>query len=196
MSIENFYLRKKMKDYIDKSDNPNYDLHNIELPFRMLVIAPSGSGKTNYICNLLQLFCKGSGTFENIKIFTKQKDEPLYRYLNDETKGAISIKEGCDKLPPINDLDKNKQSLFIFDDLILDIKKNPLISEYYIRARKKNCSVIFLSQSFYSIPKIMRQNARYFVILRLAGKRDLNLILSDLSLGLSKDELISIYNLF
>lgn len=192
--MENFYLRKKMKDYIDKTDNPNYDLHHIELPFRMVVVAPSGSGKTNYVCNLLQLFCKGKGTFDEIKIYCKSKDEPLYRYLNDETKGAIRIYEGTENLPQINELDKTKQTLYIFDDLILDIKKNPLISEYYIRARKKNCSLIFLSQNFYSIPKIMRVNTRYFTILRLAGQRDLNMILSDLSLGLSKQQLLDIYN--
>jgi hypothetical protein len=52
---------------------------------------------------------------------------------------------------------------------------------------------VYLSQSFYRIPKTIRSNCNYFVILKLSGKRDLNLIMSEFELGVSKDELLKIY---
>ena len=79
--MENYYQKQDVKKYCQKADNPNYNLHHFETPFRSLVVAPSGSGKSNFITNLITLFCKGKGTFDNIYIFCKSVDEPLYRYL-------------------------------------------------------------------------------------------------------------------
>ena len=77
-TMQNFYDKKEVKKYCVKADNPNYDLHHFETPFRSLVVAPSGSGKSNFITNLISLFCKGKeGTFDNIYIFCKSRDEAL-----------------------------------------------------------------------------------------------------------------------
>ena len=56
--MENFYNKKEVKKYCIKGENPNYDLHNFDVPFRGLVIAPSGSGKSTFITNLITLFAK------------------------------------------------------------------------------------------------------------------------------------------
>ena len=45
--IVNMY-EKIPKEYLDKVDNPNFHLHQLKLPFRMVIVAPSGSGKTNF----------------------------------------------------------------------------------------------------------------------------------------------------
>ena len=131
------------------------------------MVATSGSGKSNFITNLIALFCKGKGTFDNIYIFCKSVDEPLYRFLNDKSKGLIEVYEDLSKLPALNDLNACKQTLIIFDDMVTDINKNPIISEYFISGRKKYCSRMFLSQSYYNTPKIIRQNVNYVVILNL-----------------------------
>jgi len=167
--MENFYNKKEVKKYCYKTENPNYDLHHFDTPFRSLVVAPSGSGKSNFITNLISLFCKGRGTYDNIYIFCKCKDEPLYRYLADKSKGLIEVFENLEKLPALNDLNACKQTLIIFDDMVTDIQKHPIISEYFIRGRKKGASIMFLSQSFYNTPKIIRQNVNYVVILKLGG---------------------------
>ena len=172
--MENFYNKKEVKKYCSKTENPNYDVHHIDTPFRSLVVAPSGSGKSNFITNLITLFCKGKGTYDNIYIFCKCKDEPLYRYLADKSKGLIEVFENLEKLPALNDLNACKQTLIIFDDMVTDIKKHPIISEYFIRGRKKGASIMFLSQSYYNTPKIIRQNVSYVVILKLGGTRDEN----------------------
>ena len=69
------------------------------------------------------------------------------------------------------------------------------VEEYYMRARKKNCSVIFLSQSYYDIPKFIRKNSNYLVLLDLGGsKREQTAILNEWSTDLDKDELKAVYN--
>jgi hypothetical protein len=191
--MENFYSRKDVKKYCVKTDNPNYDLHHFDTPFRSLVVAPSGSGKSNFITNLISLFCKGKGTFDSIFIFCKSRDEPLYQFLGDKSKGLIEVHEDLEKLPALNELKPSEQSLIIFDDFITDIKKFPVTSEYFIRGRKRGCTLMFLGQSYYNTPKIIRQNINYLVVLKLGGTRDVNSILRECSIGLTKEQLLSMY---
>ena len=190
--MTNFY-EKMPKHFLNKTENPNYRLHNLNIPFRMIVNAPSGSGKTNFILNLIQLFSKNKGTFETITICAKNRDEPLYNYLTVLSKNKIPIHEGIEKLPPLDTFDKNENNLVIIDDLVLEKNQNNII-EYYIRCRKLGVSICYLSQSFYSIPKKIRQNCNYFVILKISGIKDLKLILSEFSLDVSREQLLNMYN--
>jgi len=187
--MQNFYEKKEVQKYVLKTDNPNFDV-----PFRALCLAPSGSGKSNFICNLISLFCKGHGTFDDIHIYCKSKDEPLYRFLCDKSKGLIEIHEDLSTLKPINEIKPHEQTLLIFDDMINDLKSFPVISELFIRGRKISISTIFLSQSFYATPKIIRQNISYCIILKLGGSRDVNVLLREISIGLTKEELMYMHN--
>ena len=190
--IINFYEHIPKK-YIDKVDNPNEHLHNIKIPFRMCVVAPSGTGKTNFLLNLLKVFSQGEGTFADIAIITRNKDEPLYNYLGGEY-AQIQIKEGISSTPKLDDMDKRENHLVVWDDLVL-AKNLTNVEEYYMRARKKNCSVIFLSQSYYDIPKFIRKNSSYLVLLDLGGsKREQTAIMNEWSSDLDKDELKAVYN--
>ena len=191
--MENYYSKKEVKKYCVKADNPNYDLHHFDTPFRSLVVAPSGSGKSNFITNLISLFCKGKGTFDSIFIFCKSRDEPPYQFLGDKSKGLIEVHEDLEKLPALNELKPSEQTLIIFDDFITDIKKHSTIQEFFIRGRKRGCSLMFLSQSYYNTPKIIRQNINYLVVLKLGGTLDVNSILRECSIGLTKEQLLSMY---
>jgi hypothetical protein len=190
--IINFYEHIPKK-YLDDVSNPNENLHNIKIPFRMCVVAPSGTGKTNFLLNLLKVFSTGKGTFADIAIITRNKDEPLYNYLEGEF-DQIQIKEGISSTPKLDDMDKKYNHLVVWDDLVLS-KNLANVEEYYMRARKKNCSVIFLSQSYYDIPKFIRKNSSYLVLLDLGGsKREQTAIMNEWSSDLEKDELKAIYN--
>jgi len=189
--IVNMY-DKIPKEFLDKVDNPNFDLHKLKLPFRMCVVAPSGSGKTNFLVNLLHVFsCGSKGTFSTIDIITRNKDEPLYKWLQSKC-DMINIKEGLSNTPKLDDFDKDKNHLVVWDDLVLS-KDLTMVENYYIRARKLNCSVIFISQSYFKIPKIIRNNCSYMVLLKLSGHREVNLILSEFGLGITKEELLALY---
>ena len=181
------------KKYLDNAENPNFNLHNIDLPFRMCIVAPSGSGKTNFLVNLIKVFSEGNGTFADITICTANKDEPLYNWLSGEN-DQIKIVEGVLSTPKLDDMDKEDNHLVIWDDLVLS-KNLDMVEKYYIRARKRNCSVVFLSQSYFDIPKMIRKNSSYLVILNLGGsKREQTAIMNEWSTDLDKDELMAVYN--
>jgi hypothetical protein len=188
MSIVNFY-KLLPKELNNKYHNPNYKKIFISHPFRMIVCSYSGGGKTNFILNLIY---NTPSTFGKIVICTKNKDEPLYNFLEEKIKDGLTIVEGIDNIPNLDEFDKNEQSLVIFDDLVLE-KNQKLIAEYYIRCRKLNCSVAYLSQSFFGIPKVIRGNANYIVLKKLANLRDINLLISEYNLGIDKDKMISMY---
>ena len=189
--VINFYEHVP-KEMLDEAENPNFHLHNLKIPFRMVIVAPSGSGKTNFLLNLIHLFSQGKGTFADITILTRNKDEPLYRWL--ETKcDQIQIKEGLHNIPPLDKFDKRENHLVVFDDLVLS-RDLSSVEQYYIRCRKVGCSVIFLSQSYFRIPKIIRNNCSYMAILKLSGNREVNVILSEFGLGVTKEQLIGMYN--
>jgi len=189
--IINMY-EKIPKNLLDKVNNPNYHLHKLKLPFRACVISPSGGGKTNWLLNLIYLFsCGDKGTFQTIHIITRNADEPLYKWIQTKCP-SIVIKEGLSNTPKLDDFDKEENHLVVWDDLVLS-KDLSSVEQYYIRARKLNCSVIFISQSYFKIPKIIRNNCSYMVLLKLSGNREVNLILSEFGLGITKEQLLELY---
>ena len=79
LEIKNYYEVMNKKYHL-KNHNPNYEIHHIKVPFRMLIVGNSGSMKTNTLLNLLNIM---TGTFESIFYITKNKDEPLLNFLED-----------------------------------------------------------------------------------------------------------------
>ena len=189
--IQNFY-ESMPEEMLDKAENPNEEIHHIKLPFRMCVSAPSGSGKTNFVLNLISLFSQGKGTFQTIDIVTRNKDEPLYNYLHKKCPDIV-IKEGVKSLPVLDKMDKKTNHLVICDDLLLEKDQTPIVN-YYIRCRKLNCSIAYLSQSYFDIPSLIRKNCSYMVFLKLGGVREVKDILRNFALGISKEQLINMYN--
>ena len=100
--------------------------------------------------------------------------------------------EGLSKLPNLDKIDKEVASLVIIDDMQLEKNQDP-VCQYFIRCRKKNVSVAYLAQNFFQIPKIVRNNCNYLVLLKLSGDRELNMILKESGLGLSRECLLSLY---
>jgi Tfp pilus assembly ATPase PilU len=183
------WYKKMPSKFLLKSDNPNKHVHGLSIPMRMLIVGGSGAGKTQTLLNLIHAFGK---TFQNIHIITRNADEPLYNYLKEKCK-EIEITEGMESLPDLDKMDKEEQSLVVLDDLILE-KNQTRICEFFVRARKLNVSVVYLSQSYYAVPKIIRQNLTYIIVKRLNTLPDLFRILREYSLGVDKKQLKAIYD--
>jgi ABC-type dipeptide/oligopeptide/nickel transport system ATPase component len=159
----------------------------------MIIAGNSGSGKTQTLLNLLYNM---PDTFEKIFIVTKNKDEPLYNYLEDKLgKEGLTIKEGLTELPDVDSLDKEQNNLIVLDDLVNEpLKQQRPVADFFIRARKKNASIIYISQSFYAVPKLIRDNINYLIIKQVSSMKNLTMICRECSLGIEKKQLKKIYD--
>ena len=192
MSVDNFYSRPEVTRFLDKkTPNPNKDLHGFDIPFRLCCVSPSGSGKSNWVVNLISLFSQGKGTFAQVFIICKDKEECLYKFLASKS-DQICIREGLHSLPDLDKFDKDVASLVVIDDMMLD-KNQDKVLQYYIRCRKKSVSIAYLGQSYFVIPKVVRNNCNYLVLLKLSGDRELSMILKENSLGVDKKQMLSMY---
>jgi hypothetical protein len=152
----------------------------------------NGSGKTTLV---LEMIHRMNDTFGNIILCCANADEPLYKFLRTKIKPEqLQIYEGYENVPNMEDLDKEVQHLIIFDDLVLERKQNK-IEEYFIRGRKiaKGVSMMYLTQSYFKTPKTIRLQCNYIIMKKLSSTRDLNMIMSDFSLGCNRDELVDLY---
>ena len=72
---------------------------------------------------------------------------------------------------------KKEKKLIVFDDIIADIMTNKkfqaIIKELFIRCRKLNSSLVFITQSYFSVPKVIRLNSTHYVIMKINNKREL-----------------------
>ena len=80
---------------------------------------------------------------------------------------------------------EDNQKLVIFDDYVCEKSQKDLIN-YFIQGRHKNCSVIYLSQSFYKTPRDIRLNSSHYRIYEFPSSRERNMISAEL--GVSKEK--------
>ena len=107
---------------------------------------------------------------------------------------TVSMYDKLDQIMNPSDLDKNKKNLIIFDDCVT-LKNQEVMSSYYTRGRHNNCNSIYLSQSWFDLPKKTIRNNSNFIILFKLNKRDKDLIYSDLlSNTLEKEEFNMLIN--
>ena len=75
---------------------------------------------------------------------------------------------------------KKRKILIAFDDMIADMinnkKLNPIVTELFIRGRKLNISIVFITQSYFKVPKDVRLNSTHFFIMKIPNKRELQQI--------------------
>ena len=85
-----------------------------------------------------------------------------------------------DEITPVTEMDyADNQKLVIFDDYVCDKNQRQII-DYFIQGRHKNCSVIYLSQSFYKTPKDIRLNCFHYCLYEFPSSREANRISSEL----------------
>ena len=72
---------------------------------------------------------------------------------------------------------RKRKILIIFDDMIADIMTNKkfqaIIKELFIRCRKLNISLVFITQSYFSVPKDAKLNTPHYFIMKINNKREL-----------------------
>ena len=90
----------------------------------------------------------------------------------------------------INDcnLGRRRKILIVFDDMIADImtskKFQAIVKELFIRCRKLNISLVFITQSYFSVPKDLRLNSTHYLIMKINNRKKLQNIAINHSAGI------------
>ena len=92
---------------------------------------------------------------------------------------------------------KKRKILIVFDDMIADMinnkKLNPVVTESFIRGRKLNVSIVFITQSHFKVPKDVRLNSTHFFIMKIPNKRELQQISLNHSSDIDFKDFMKIY---
>ena len=92
---------------------------------------------------------------------------------------------------------KKRKVLIIFDDMIADMinnnKLNPIETELFIRGRKRNISIVFITQSYFKVTKDVRLNSTHFFIMKIPNKRELQQIALNHSSDIDFKDFMNIY---
>ena len=87
--------------------------------------------------------------------------------------------------------------LIVFDDMIShvisDKKAQQVLKDLFIRCRKLNISLCFLTQSYFSVPKDVRLNCTHYIIFKLNNKRELQKIAINHSADIDYKDFVKIY---
>ena len=93
--------------------------------------------------------------------------------------------------------DKENKMLIAFDDMIADMihnkKLNSIVTELFIRGRKLNISIAFITQSYFKVPKDVRLTTSLFFIAKIPNKRELQQIAINNSSDISSKDFANIY---
>ena len=72
---------------------------------------------------------------------------------------------------------KKRKIVIVFDDMISDMlsnkKLNPVETELFIRGRKLSISLVFITQSYFAVPKDIRLNCKHYFIIKIPNKQEL-----------------------
>ena len=92
---------------------------------------------------------------------------------------------------------RERKTLIVFDDMIADIMTNKkfqsIIKELFIRCRKLNISLVFITQSYFSVSKHVRLNSTHYLIMKINNKRELQNIVINHFADIDFKDFIKIY---
>ena len=197
----------------DDYTNENIIEHNSkwpyipDYPYRILIIVGSGSGKTNALLNLIN----NLPDIDKIYLYAKDPYERKYQYLINkrEKVGLNHFKDPKGFMEYSNDMQdvykniedynpiKKRKILIVFDYMIADVinskRLNPVATELLIRGRKLNVSIVFITQSYFKVPKDVRLNSTHFFIMKIPNKRELQQIALNHSSDINFKDFMKIY---
>ena len=174
----------------------------------MLIIGPSGSGKSNTVLHLIN----DLHPTDKIYLYAKDLHEPKYEYLINKRE-QVGIKnlndphafieysdDMNDVFDDINNYNKNrdKKVLIVFDNMIADIEYNKnfkrIIKKLFYRARKINVSIVFITQSYFRGLKDARLNSTHYILMKIGNKKEIKRIAEETSGDLDYKDFLEIYN--
>ena len=130
----------------------------------MLIVGPSGSGKTNTLLHLIDKF----HPIDKIDLYAKDTDEEKYQYLINKREQA-EIKNLSD---PHAFIEYSNDMNDMIADIMRSEKFKAIVKELFIRCRKLNISIVFITQSYFRTPKDARLNSTHYILMKIGKKKN------------------------
>ena len=111
--------------------------------------------------------------YENL---IKKLEDAGIKHLNDPNTFIGCSNTMNDVYENINDYNplRKRKKLIAFDDMISDIMSNKkvqaTVKELFIRCRKLNISLVFITQSSFAVPKNVRLNSTHYLIMKITNR--------------------------
>ena len=143
--------------------------------FRLIIAGLSGSGKTNTLLHMIYYLLH----FDEILLFAKNLHQDKYQFLLSDFATRVDPEVGYQVIQtpsqfiPLEEAFQGNESqrLVIFDDFVCEKNQNETIN-YFINGRHPNCSVIYLSQCFFKVPKNIRYTSSHYCVFRFRPKEN------------------------
>ena len=71
--------------------------------------------------------------------------------------------------------------------------KNFFVTELFLRGRERNILVVFISKSYFKVPKTIRINRTQYFIMNISNKREFQQIASNNSSDIDFKDIIKLY---
>ena len=95
---------------------------------------------------------------------------------------------------------KNRKILIVFDvmiaDMLSDKMLNPIVTELNIKGRKLNISLVFITQSYFAVPKNIRLNSTHYFIMKIQSKQELQQTAFNHSSDIDFKDFMNLYKKF
>ena len=201
---------------IDSYVNENKAENNEKWPYiydnlyRIIITGGSGSGKTNALLSLIKEQ-DYYDVIDKIYLYARDSSEPKYQLLIKKREDAgikhvnnpnafIECSNAMDNVyENINDYNPNrdKKVLIVFDDMIPDIMTNKkfqaIIKELFIRCRKLNILLVFITQSYFFVPKDVILNSTHYFIMKINNRIELKNVPINHSADINNKDFVKIY---
>ena len=172
-------------DYITKEDIREHNPVWPEIPdhvYRVLTVGGSGSGKTSALLNLInheldidKMYLYAKEPYDvKYQLLINKRESPGLKYLND-SKAFIKCSNYIGdiyKNIEVYNPNKKRKILIALDGMIANIlsnkKLNPIVTELFIRGRKLISSFVFITQSYFTVPKNI--NSTHYSVMKIPNK--------------------------
>ena len=169
----------------NKENNENWP-YIPDHPYRILIMGGSGSEKTNTLLNLIKeqvdidkiyLYPKDLSE-SKYEFFVKKRKDVGIKHLNDLNAFTECSNMMDDVYENTDDYKPNRKGtiLIVFYDTIVEImsnkKSHAIIKELFIRCRKLNISLVFITQSYFSVSKDVRLNQTHYLIMKINNMKE------------------------
>ena len=197
----------KLDEYEDSKSDMMKTLKKVySIPdFIMLIVGSIGAGKSICVGSIIA-YNKKAKKYSEIVVFSGSVENGYYtrngipknlqrREVTVRDLSAIQQQQIA-RNQNIKDDKKKHRVLIVVDDGLVSVgdrKTQQELTKFLSVIRHYQCSLIFVSQSIKNISPLLRSNAHFFMLYKMIGKSNLDIIHQEISMGENKEKFIRDY---